>query len=167
VSFNERNKAGQESESYVQNDLESRGWTVEKYGRGIFSPGLNRVLTDWRDTYSAPCYLGWNPDFVIWTPELRQLSNLFCVDVKRVTNNFDVARRALDTYVAYERAFNVPVVIVFHLPGDDLRAIAAGKAHQNAIPRHGNSEAGSGQPYYIIDPGQMSPLDRFFGEKRS
>ena len=165
MSFNERNKAGQASENLVRLDLESRGWKVENYGREIFSAGLNRVLTDWRDEKSRPCYLGWNPDFVIWNPQLLQ-RNLYCVDVKRVYTGYHIARRALDTYVTYEDSFNIPVVIVFEL-NEELKAIAAGKAALAAIPRDGNPEAGSGQPMYRVDLNQMSPMERFFGPKRS
>lgn len=163
--YTERNRAGLESEQHVRAELEQRCWKVEKYGREIFSAGLNRVLTDWRDDKSRPCALGWNPDFVVWTPENRRPSNLYLVDVKRFGTGFHIARRALDTYVTYENAFNIPVVIVFHV-GDELLAIAADKAAQNANPRHGNPQSGSGQPLYVVDANHMSPMERFFGAKK-
>lgn len=49
----------------------------------------------------------------------------------------------------------------------ELKAIAAGKALLAAIPRDGNPESGSGQPMYAVDPNQTSPMERFFGQKRS
>lgn len=192
TSFNERNQVGQNSESIVRRDLESRGWTVDKYGRDIFSAGFNRALTNWRDTHSDSCGLCQNPDFAIWTPESRQPSNLFLVEVKRITGGVHIARVALRTYVAYEDNLNTPTIIVFHFvpkpltpeqtaanalkytPAEieadlcgELKAIAAGKARLSAVPHDGNPDAGSGQPMHIIDRNQMSPMERFFGPKRS
>jgi hypothetical protein len=166
----DRYQFGVKSEAIVREDLKARGWNVEPWGRRVFSDGLNRMLIDWRDSYSRPCGLCWQPDFIVWRAEHRAPSNLYGVEVKRVTKKFSVERRALETYLDCERVFALPVVLVFHLPSDDLpsddlMAIAAGKVEINTLPHFGNSEAGSGAPYFDVDADKLSPMERFFGTR--
>jgi hypothetical protein len=169
MSFQERNQLAMESEQFVVSDLRERGWNVHELGRNQFPDWLNRALTDFRDSYDWPCVLRWQPDLMIVRPDDPQ--TLRAVDVKRHRGGFDIEQRALLTYQLVENQFHCPVKIVFHAPDmyapDDLLAISAGKALLSSIPRHGNPEFGSGTPFYFVDRNQMSPMERFFGPKRS
>ncbi|MGD0792836.1 MAG: hypothetical protein ABR920_13810 [Terriglobales bacterium] len=163
-TFFERYNFGTAAEKTVFGDLEDRGWTVEPGPRHYFSPGLNQVLNDWEDCHSAPCYLRWSPDWIVWRPDSSVPSkNLFAVDVK--SGGYNIERRALLTYQdCWATKLNIPVIVVFEVNGNRL-ASSPGKLALNTLPRLG-SDAGSGTPYYAIDPSKLSPLERWFGAKK-
>lgn len=161
--FTERYKMGTAAEQLVFHDLEDRGWTVEPGPRHFWSAGLNRVLNDWEDCHSAPCFLRWFPDWMAWRPDLSVPSrSLYAIDVK--SGGYHIERRALKTYQDCAKRLNVPVIVVFEVNGD-LLASSPGKLALNTIP-HLGSDAGSGTPYYGIDPRKLSPMERWFGAKK-
>lgn len=166
MSFAERYKLGTDAERLVIPDLEARGWNVDPGPRHFWTPGLNRVLTDWRDSHSAPCFLRWAPDFMVWRRERLLPSNLYAVDVKTTgkTIGVGIERRALLTYAEYAERFNIPVVVVFVICGEML-ASSVGKLLINTQDKFG--AAADRTPYYVIDPNKLSPMERFFGEKPS
>lgn len=164
--FEDRNTMGDAAEQIVFHDLSARGWNVEHGPRYFWSAGLNRVLNDWEDCHSAPCFLRWFPDWMVWRPDPSVPSrNLYAVDVKSVTSKdgYHIERRALKTYQDCAKRLNIPVIVVFELSGK-LLASSPGKLALNTIPRLG-SDAGSGTPYYGIDVRKLSPMERWFGVK--
>lgn len=170
MDFAERYKSGTDAERLVIPELEARGWNVEPGPRYFWSPGLNRFMTDWRDTHSSPCFLRWAPDFMVWhrgeplRHSGRVPSTLYAVDVKTTekTIGFGIERTALLTYQAYAETFNLPVVVVFVINGEML-ASSVGKLSINTQDKFG--AAADRTPYYVIDPTKLSTMERFFGEK--
>lgn len=165
TSFVERYGLGVAAEHAVLHDLEDRGWTVEPGPRHFWTPGLNRVLTDWRDSHSKPCFLRWSPDWFVWQCAPRVPSNLYAVDVK-CGNGFHIERRALRTYEDFADHFNIPVIVVFDVIGNsEFLAASAGKIALNILrERYGVAEERT--PYFEIDPRKLSPMERFFGPKK-
>jgi hypothetical protein len=163
MSFAERYKVGTASELVVLKDLESRGWNVEPGSRHFMSPGLSKVLTNWRDSHSRPCFLRWSPDWIVWQTAPRMPSNLYAVDVK--TGGFHIERRALLTYEDFAERLNIPVVVVFDIHTGELLASSAGKLAVNTIPKHGVDADRT--PYFNVDFNKLSPMEKFFGPIRS
>lgn len=169
MDFAERYKSGTDAERLVIPELEARGWNVEPGPRYFWSPGLSRVLTDWRD-HHGPNFLRWSPDFMVWQREPRAPSNFYAIDAKTTQktgefpSGFNIERNALETYIKYAEHFNTPVVLVYVF-GDELYAASAGKALINSIPKFGVGPERT--PYYEIDFTKLSPMERFFGEKPS
>jgi hypothetical protein len=165
--FNERNKAGSESEQYVRAELEQRGYTVDSWGRSVFSPGINAALNSYRDTYGNSCALRWQPDFIIRNGNPHSLR---AVEVKRYYGKPDISRLAADALVGLDRAYRMPILIVFHCPErDEDHVLGVLTARQclklGGTTNPGNPETGSGEPLFYIDPRHLKPFDNFFGAK--
>lgn len=192
--YRERKEAGDAGEKRIRLDIESRGWNVEPGLRDAYSPGLNKFLTNWRDSHSRPFFGRWFPDLMVWrsAPALpsdlatddpdqpsvcrversalvdyqnyaRLPSHLYAVDVKVADCNIE--RRALLTYQDFAERFNIPVIVVFDFDNGEPLVSSAGKLVVNAIPQHGISEERT--PFYKIAFNKLSPMERFFGPKRS
>jgi hypothetical protein len=169
VSFQKRNQAGTESEQRVRAELEQRGWIVHPWGRSSFPPTINNALNVFRDTYSRPSRLRFIPEFLIVRPDDPQ--SLRAVEVKRHRGIPQVDREALNAYLRLESSFWTPVLITFHCPENNedevLGVLPAGEALMSGQNKWGNSEHGSGSPYFNIDPSKLHPFDKFFGPRSS
>lgn len=167
MGFQNRDQAGSESEQHVRAELEQRGWLVHSWGRNSFPKEINNALNVWRDTYSRPSRLRFIPEFLIVRPDDPQ--SLRAVEVKRHRGIPQVSRLALNTYLRLESDLWTPVLIVFHCPEaqDDgvLGVIPAGEALMSGKNQWGNSEYGSGEPFFNVDPSKLHPFDKFFGAK--
>lgn len=167
MGFRERNQSGLKSEQTVRAELEQRGWLVHAWGRGGFPDAINNALNVWRDTYSRPSRLRWLPEFLIVRPDDPQ--SLRAVEVKRHAGMPQVSRLALNTYLRLESDMWLPVLIIFHCPDCDgdriLGVMPAGEALMSGKNQWGNSEYGSGEPFFTVDPAKLHPFDKFFGEK--
>jgi hypothetical protein len=192
--YDERSTLGKASEERFRRDMKLRSggrWQVDNFGRGNVSQQFHEVLNTWHDPYGNQCRLKNFPDFLVWMPGLHQPSSLygvavpdiFGVDVKTSVSGCHIARIALDTYVAIEQIFHLPVAVVFHdvmectmeermafFAGKQsdvgqLKAIMASDALLNSTPHHGKSDFGSGQPYYVVDLEAVTAekMDKFFG----
>jgi hypothetical protein len=167
MSFNERNQSGMESEQYVRAELEKRGYFVHPLGRSSSPHVINNALNLFRDTYSRPCRLRWQPEFLVVRPDDPQ--SLRAVEVKRHRGMPQISRPALNTYLRFESAMWLPVLIVFHCPDDNedriLRVIPAGECLLSGKNQWGNEEYGSGEPFFNVDRDKLHPFDEFFGEQ--
>ena len=169
MSFNERYQAGLESEQFVRGELEQRGYFVHPWGRSSFHPAINAALDVCRDTYSRPCRLRWQPEFL--TVRQDDPQTLRAVEVKRHRGIPQISRLALNTYLRLESELWIPVLIVFRYPTDDpeqaLGVIPAGECLMSGRSKWGgDSEYSSGDPYFDVDPRKLHPFDKFFGAKQ-
>jgi hypothetical protein len=166
--FKERNEAGLESEQYVRAELEQRGYDVQTWGREVFSPGINAALNSYRDTYGNSCALRWQPDFLIMQRGKPQ--SLRAVEVKRYYGQPKISRLAADALIGLDRAYRMPILIVFHCPErDEDHVLGVLTARQclklGGTTNPGNPETGSGEPLFYIDPRHLEPFDKHFGAK--
>lgn len=168
MSFDERNQAGLESEQFIRAELEQRGYFVHSWGRSGFPSPINNALNLFRDTYSRPCRLRWQPEFLVVRPDDPQ--TLRAVEVKRHRGMPQISRLALNTYLRLESEMWIPVLIVFHCPEHNedsiLRVIPAGECLISGKNQWGNEEYGSGEPFFNVDPNKLHPFDKFFGVKQ-
>ena len=167
MSFQDRSTSGAESEQYVRSELEQRGWLVHPWSRSSFPKEINAALRVWRDTYGRPCRLRWLPEFLVMRRGDPQ--SLRAVEVKRHRGIPQVSRFALNTYLRLESEMWTPVLIVFHCPDSSadsvLGVMPAGEALMSGTNQWGNTEYGSGEPFFKVDPSKLHTFDKFFGEK--
>jgi hypothetical protein len=143
---------GDELEQRVAEELTLRGWTVNRWGQGVFTEPVRRAL---RRTDSP----------IRWTPDLVAvfLNSWVLIDCKgRMTSTTSkrhaIQRDAVKAHLQYVAWTYLPVYYVF----DDLGVLSPHDVLTcGRVGPH--TRVGSGAAYYLVPESLTRPFDAVFG----
>lgn len=110
MSFQRRLQLAEEHERYVAQELEQRGWLVQRFGQGLLDERIQSALKD-RETP-----MRWLPDLLACRGQKVVLIDAKA-EQRKDTANFSLELTALTSMVLHKYLYGLPVVIVW----DDLR----------------------------------------------
>ncbi|AJE81754.1 hypothetical protein SLNWT_1378 [Streptomyces albus] len=154
ASFQQRKAIGDTHERYVAEQLIERGWTVDFWGQGLLSRGLQCAL---RRTDSS---IRWFPDLIA-----TKAGDLVLIDCKggttsQRTGRHAVERSAVQAHLQLVAWTGLPVYYVFD--GLDVWAphdvLIAGQEGPHSV-------VGSGAPYFLIASQGARRFDALFGAR--